>query len=393
MLTWITPTHPAPADSAATAKNFSRRVVFSAGSVLGCRATRWIGMIGIMTSHSADTTDSPTAPANPANRVKVVADVDTGIDDALALTYLAHLHASGRIELGVTTSAGNCGAAQAAANSADVLAACGVDVPVVAGAAQPVNVELVTTPETHGPTGLGHYITSADPADYPPNVEEAVASWEGADYLLIAGPATNLAWALEHCPDVLDGTEVCLMTGAFNYPGNTTPLAEWNAWVDPHALGYSLERLAQRSQRRQPQGSAGLPTLCPLNVTETVLLYPDRLERWLEGSEGEEVASTRKQLKHLLSEALRFYFEFHQTVGVGYCAQIHDLAAAMVMLGRVPFSVRAGAVEVEAESALTRGATLVDWDGGYWQKPANAKILQRLDPLDVFAEFERVVFG
>lgn len=358
-------------------------------------------MIGIMTSHSADTIDSPTAPANPANRVKVVADVDTGIDDALALTYLAHLHASGRIELGVTTSAGNCGAAQAATNSADVLAACGVDVPVVAGAAQPVSVELVTTPETHGPTGLGHYITSADPADYPPNVEEAVASWEGADYLLIAGPATNLAWALEHCPDVLDGTEICLMTGAFNYPGNTTPLAEWNAWVDPHALGYSLERLAQRSQRgqaqrsqrRQPQSSAGLPTLCPLNVTETVLLYPDRLERWLEGSEGEEVASTRKQLKHLLSEALRFYFEFHQTVGVGYCAQIHDLAAAMVMLGRVPFSVRAGAVEVEAESALTRGATLVDWDGGYWQKPANAKILQRLDPLDVFAEFERVVFG
>lgn len=281
----------------------------------------------------------------------VVADVDTGIDDALALTYLAHLHRSGDISLKVTTSAGNCTAEQAAANSAEVLAAAGVDVPVQAGAPVPQVVPLVTTPETHGSTGLGYHVTQA--AGCEASVERAVDLWEGADFILIAGPATNLAWAAQRRPEVLSTARIVLMTGAFDYPGNTTPTAEWNAWVDPHALRTALELVPNL-------------TLCPLNVTEQVLLTPERAHAW-----GNQ----------LLEDALRFYFEFHEQVGVGYVAQIHDLAAAMVLLRTVDCVVGEERVGVEVDGDR-RGTTTSG--AGH-----PAAILRELNPADVFTEFER----
>ncbi|MGP9724300.1 nucleoside hydrolase [Corynebacterium sp. AOP40-9SA-29] len=321
---------------------------------------------------------------------RVVADVDTGIDDALALVWLASLHRSGAIDLQVTTSAGNTSAALAARNSLEVLRVAGAsDVPVVAGAQAPRVLPLTTTPETHGPEGLGYWTPRTQVLNVPDasDAAAAVEAWRRAapDHLLVAGPATNLAYAVEHAPEVLRGTQVTLMCGAFTYPGNTTPTAEWNTWVDPHALSFALDNW--------PEGALP-PVICPLNVTERVLLTPERLEAMLAGLSGE--------LPDLLRDALRFYFEFHESVGVGYLAQIHDLAAAMVMLGEVEADFRAATVAVEAESKLMRGTTVADWVDGnaagragaagpavgpYWGRPANARILTELDPDEVFSRF------
>lgn len=349
-----------------------------------------------------------------AQKPRVVADVDTGIDDSLALIYLAGLHSAGEIDLVVTTSAGNTTARQAAVNSAEVLRLAGAaDVPVVAGARSPLKVPLTTTPETHGEKGLGYYSPldgggaagDAGDAGSAGDARAAVELWRGASHILVAGPATNFVWALRHSVEVVGGAaagsatgaEITMMTGAFNYPGNTTPTAEWNAWVDPHAL---------KEVFAAPAPTRPLSTICPLNVTEQVLLYPDRLLRWQEA-----LRPTRPELAALLGDALRFYFEFHQSVGVGYCAQIHDLAAAMVMLRRVPYSFYDATVDVEADSPLMRGTTVADRvakvpagegaatsgaaeaRGPYWDRAANARILESLDPADVFAEFERVVCG
>ncbi|WP_035011939.1 nucleoside hydrolase [Corynebacterium jeikeium] len=351
---------------------------------------------------------------------RVVADVDTGIDDSLALIYLAGLHSAGEIDLVVTTSAGNTTAQQAAVNSAEVLRLAGAaDVPVVAGARSPLKVPLTTTPETHGEKGLGYYSPldgggAAGDVGSAGDVRVAVELWRGASHILVAGPATNFAWALRHAPEALGGNrdseagggtarggavgaEITLMTGTFNYPGNTTPTAEWNAWVDPHAL---------KEVFAAPASTRPLLTICPLNVTEQVLLYPERLRRWQQA-----LRPTCPELATFLGDALRFYFEFHQSVGVGYCAQIHDLAAAMVMLRRVPCSFYDATVDVEADSPLMRGTTVADRvaevpagegaatsgvaeaRGPYWNRPANARILESLNPADVFAEFERVVCG
>lgn len=315
--------------------------------------------------------------------MRVVADVDTGIDDALALVWLAARHRAGEIDLHVTTSAGNTTAALAARNSVEVLGLCGAsDVPVTAGAAAPRVLPLTTTPETHGPEGLGYWIPGAGvPAgtDRETTPADAVAAWVHAepDHLLVAGPSTNLAYAVEHHPDLLRRTRVTLMCGAFTYPGNTTPTAEWNAWVDPHALSFALENW--------PEG-AEPPVICPLNVTEQVILTPERLAGWVDGD--------RSRLAELLRDALRFYFEFHASVGVGYVAQIHDLAAAMVMLQAVDAEFREATVAVEDGSDLLRGTTVADWTGDdgvgpYWGRPVTARILTAVDVDGVFTQFAR----
>lgn len=369
----------------------------------------------------------------------VVADVDTGIDDALALIYLYRLHLAGRIDLSVTTSAGNCTADDAARNSAEVLRVAAqqwgpsslgrhraqrgeesdaVIPKITIGAAHPRVLPLVTTPETHGPRGLGYWLGEAGDArraqaEGTPGKAEAslapgsgtpdgtaaaaVAHWADAQptHLLVCGPATNLAWAVEHAPEVLRGCQVVIMGGAFGYPGNTTPVAEWNAWVDPHALKYSLQHW--------PEG-APLPVIAPLNMTEQVLLSPERLRDWVGGLDGaqagahrggREGAQAESQLGQLLTAAIEFYFEFHEQVGVGYQAQIHDLAAAMVLLEDVGFEATEFHVDVEADSELTRGATLAfDPQPPFGpQLTPNARVLERLDATRVLERFGELLAG
>lgn len=369
----------------------------------------------------------------------VVADVDTGIDDALALIYLYRLHLAGRIDLSVTTSAGNCTADDAARNSAEVLRVAAqhwgpsslgrhraqrgwgsdASIPkITIGAAHPRVLPLVTTPETHGPRGLGYWLGEAGDArrvqaEGTPGKAEAslapggstpdgtaaaaVAHWADAQpsHLLVCGPATNLAWAVEHAPEVLRGCQVVIMGGAFGYPGNTTPVAEWNAWVDPHALKYALQHW--------PEG-APLPVIAPLNMTEQVLLTPERLRGWVGGLDGAQAGSHRddresaqavSQLGQLLTAAVEFYFEFHEQVGVGYQAQIHDLAAAMVLLGDVAFEATQFHVDVEADSELTRGATLAfDPNPPFGPElTPNARVLGRLDAGGVLERFGELLAG
>ena len=424
----------------------------------------------------------------------VVADVDTGIDDALALIYLAHLHKQREIDLTVTTSAGNCTAQDAAANSMEVLRCCGVSLstPIVPGAASPREVKLTTTPETHGPYGLGYWTAHrADHTQHGTDQDQhgtdqdqhgtdqdqhgtdqdqrssaqrgcvtdhtqhsaearqencgelvgsaegfpgwdgtaqlAIAQWKKAnpDYLLVAGPATNIAYAIEHAPEVLEDCTVVFMAGAFDYPGNTTATAEWNAWVDPHALRYALENWPN---------TAKPPLMCPLNQTERVLLYPDVLARWqralgqdVQGRntseqraqgqralgqdaqeargletdalaqrisesdvDGQRVSQHPSELAQLMGDALRFYFEFHDSVGVCYCAQIHDLAAAQVMLGKVNYRSNTFDVFVETEGEL-RGTTMKRDRRDDQAVRGVVEVLEALEPEAVFREFERII--
>src|SRR5512142_1674695 len=87
-------------------------------------------------------------------RVPLILDVDTGIDDSLALLYAC---ASAEVELvAVTCVSGNVEAAQVAENTLAVLELAGRDdVEVALGRETPLVRALVTTPETHGPRGIG----------------------------------------------------------------------------------------------------------------------------------------------------------------------------------------------------------------------------------------------
>ncbi len=305
--------------------------------------------------------------------IPVLIDCDPGIDDTLALLYLAALHHAGEIELvGVTTTAGNTTATQAAGNARWVLELLDVPVPVLPGRPAPAEVPLVTTPETHGPTGLGYLDVPAAPDSGEwPELWRGVVNKHPDLHLIVTGPLSNLdAFRRTHPEHYTRLRHVTVMGGAVNYRGNTTPTAEWNFWVDPHA--------AARVFAHPP---AGKIRLCSLAVTERLLIDPPRLER-LVGEVGPgDVA------KHL-PDILRFYFEFHEAQGEGYQAQIHDLLTCMIALGTVPYEDTATTVAVEAHSELMRGTSVADLRG-HWHRAANARLVTDVDIDAAHAELSR----
>ena len=114
-------------------------------------------------------------------------------------------------------------------------------------------------------------------------------------------------------------------------------------------------------------------TLCPLDVTESIIVRPEDVERWaIPGELGEAVA-----------KALRFYFGFHRGQGIGYLAQVHDLFAAMVACGTVDAdSDDMALAAVDGD----RGAIAPTADGG-----RRATVVKRADAGAVHAEFERAL--
>jgi len=301
-----------------------------------------------------------------ATPAAVLIDCDPGIDDCLALMYLAGLHHAGDIELvGVTTTAGNVEAYRTAANARWILDLCShADVPVAPGLTRPLKVDLTTTPETHGPTGLGYATAPATKLhhrDWQRLWKEALAAHHDLQ-LIVTGPVTNLAaFERTHGEEAAQFGAITIMGGAVNYRGNTTPTAEWNFWVDPHAA-------AQHFHSSTPRVPT---TLCSLELTEQFLITPQRLEAVMELLHGHPMAQ-------ILPDVLRYYFEFHQAQGEGYQAQIHDLLTCMIALKQIDFEVVETTVDVEAESPLLRGTSVADLRN-HWGRARNARLVTSAD--------------
>ena len=186
----------------------------------------------------------------------LIIDVDTGIDNSLALLYAA---ASPEAEIvAVTCVGGNVDARQVERNTRAVLELAGrTDLEVALGRERPLVRPVETTPETHGPQGLGH-------AELPPPsrplsdrhaadlfIEEARRR-PGEITLVTCGPLTNLAVAMlrePELPTLLKGW--VLMGGAYRHPGNTAPTTEWNIHCDPEAASIAFAGWGSRGRARR----------------------------------------------------------------------------------------------------------------------------------------------
>lgn len=328
----------------------------------------------------------------------VILDVDTGIDDALALLYAA---AAPEIELRAATCvAGNIDAQNVARNTAAVLALAGRgDVEVALGAERPLLRPLRTTPETHGPRGLGY--ADPPPAERPLSpraaadllVEEA-RRHPGRITLVATGPLTNVALACLREPAFPTLVRrLVLMGGAYRTPGNTTPVSEWNIAVDPEAArvvfdAFSPEHLTPLGPELATQPRSGststsdasqpyrIPLCFGLDVTETAVLLPEHLEQlWAKaGARPDD-----DPLLGCIDEALRFYFEFHAQYDGFYGAHVHDpLALAGAVHPELVKRSEAVTVDVETAGQLTSGQTVADWRH-HWGRPANAEIVLEAD--------------
>jgi inosine-uridine nucleoside N-ribohydrolase len=169
----------------------------------------------------------------------ILLDVDTGVDDALALGLGVFWPAD---IVTVSTLAGNVQASRSTANTLAVLDLLGAnEVPVCRGASRPLVKPPVYAPHVHGEKGLG---TAELPASTrsemrekgPASIVRNARERKGELTLVCVGPLTNLAIALNVEPDLAKWMrKLVIMGGAYTVPGNITPHAEFNIYVDPDA--------------------------------------------------------------------------------------------------------------------------------------------------------------
>ncbi len=278
-----------------------------------------------------------------ATPIPIVLDCDPGHDDAIALLLAL---ASPEVEvLGVTATYGNQTLEKTTANALRVLELVGrTDVEVAAGADRPLTRDLVVAANVHGESGLD------GPALPPPGID-AVSSdasafiadrirRTGAEVTLVpTGPLTNVARYLdEHGTGGI--ARIVLMGGSIA-EGNVTPAAEFNIWCDPEAADVVF--------------SSGLDvTMVGLDVTHRAILGP-KVEEHLRGV---------GQIGTFVAELNVFFSQYHRATYGWNGAPIHDAVAVAHVVKPGLLETRRCNVEIELESELCRGRTVVD----RWQR-------------------------
>jgi purine nucleosidase len=313
--------------------------------------------------------------------VPLILDVDTGVDDALALLYAA---ASPEVDLiGATSVMGNISVEQATANTLTVLDAAGrSDVEVAEGAGRPLGRDHVPFPVVHGERGLGR--ADPPPPSASPSDRSAVdliartARERPGDVLLVAtGPLTNVALALREepgLPQLLRG--FALMGGAFARGGNVTPAAEANVWVDPLAAAEVFTAFSGADDER-------LPVCVGLDVTEQAVLRRPDLDAVC-------APAPDSPLGQLIEGATSFYMDFYAAVVGEDGCHLHDPLAVAIAIDQSLARMETTRVEVETEGRWTMGQTVADltgirgspWPVG-WEPEANARVALDVEA-DVF---------
>ena len=278
---------------------------------------------------------------------KIVIDCDPGHDDAIAILLAL---ASPELELvGVTTVAGNQTLDKTTRNALVTLEVAGrADIPVAAGAAEPLHRELRTAAHVHGESGLdGPSLPTPSASTVDAHAADVLADLiEPGVVLVPTAPLTNLALMLERHPDVSDRLERIVWMGGSIGEGNVTPAAEFNAFVDPEAAAMVF--------------GSGIPiTMVGLDVTHRALFTRAHAERLRDaGRAGRFVA-----------ELSDFFQAFHERSYRFDGSPIHDAMAVAHVIDPTLLTTTNVNVVVETRSEHCDGRTVVDLRGVAGREP------------------------
>jgi len=273
---------------------------------------------------------------------RVVWDMDPGIDDALAL-ILALKSPEVQI-LGITTVAGNAPVETTSVNARRVLECLNTgSIPVVMGAASPLNRPLEDALCHHGPDGLGNCSLpppklALHPAKAWDFLARLVLDAPGELTLVATGPLTNVAYAFElhpELPGLLAG--LVLMGGAYGLTsygrGNQTPYAEFNIWQDPEAAHIVFNSGAEIF-------AVGLD----VTMDPVACLNSQHLE---------QIKIRHTPAAHLVAQLVEYEVKYHG------CCRMHDPLALAVLLDASLFDFISTRVEVVKGNDWDRGVTRI----------------------------------
>jgi len=301
---------------------------------------------------------------------QVIFDTDIGIDDAMALLFL---HYSPDVKLrGIVTGFGNASVENTTRNALFLKEQFAIDAPVYRGAAEAIGERLGDGyPDfVHGGNGLGDIEfaepgVQVKPASGAQGIVDLVTDRPNEMSIVAVGRMTNLAHALELCPELPSLVrEVVVMGGAFGFNGhrgNVSPVAEANIAGDPQAADLVF--------------SSGLPiTIVGLDVTHETVASSEFFDglRDNAGAAGD-----------LIYRISRRYLEFHQDLTGRYECSVHDSSAVAYLLNPDLFETRRAVVRVVTEG-IAMGETIASspdakYASNEWQDRPAARICTNVD--------------
>jgi purine nucleosidase len=293
---------------------------------------------------------------------RIIIDTDPGQDDAVAILLAL---ASPELDVvGITAVGGNVPLELTQRNARIMCDLAGrTDVPVHAGSVRPMVRDLITAEYVHGKSGIDGTdvfdpetpLQDGHAVDFI--IDTVMEAEPGTITICTLGPLTNLGQALVRRPAIAERIQqIVLMGGGFFEGGNTTPAAEFNIYVDPHAADVVFR--------------AGVPiTMMPLDVTHRALILPRHLERFA-------ALGTR------VGDAVHGMLEFYERYDIDKYGldggPLHDPCVIAYLLDPGLFGGRAVHVAVETSSELTMGMTVVDW-WGMTGLPPTATVMRDID--------------
>ena len=306
---------------------------------------------------------------------KVILDVDTGTDDAIAI--MTAVMSENLEVLGVCAVNGNRGIDFTTENTLRVVEYLGKDIPVFRGCSLPMVVSL-----TEGRREDIPYKGPKDPQDNvhgdyidlpPATIQEQPVSavrWlvdtlmasEGDITLIPVGPLTNIAMALRIEPRIAQKIKRIVIMGGGCREVNITPTAEFNFWIDPEAAKIVFD--------------CGCDILVvPLDATHAAAVSirtAEALER-----KGTKPATLTARIIRQRQNAYKHW----QPMADINSVPVHDALAVCAVLDE---SVLGPVVETYADVDIGKGAadgmSIFDLDNRYKDRKKNVKVARGADP-------------
>lgn len=292
---------------------------------------------------------------------RVILDVDTGHDDAVAIMLARSL--PDLLLEGISVTAGNQTLEKTLTNTLNLCDALDIKVPVFAGMQGPLVQELKTAERIHGKTGFdgpvfGPCAKKAEPKHAVQFIVETLQQNPPQTTTIIAvGPLSNIAMAIKLSPNIVSRVkDIVIMGGSMGF-GNVSPSAEFNIYADPEAAHIVF--------------SSGAPiTMIGLDVTKKVQLD----DEWFE-SFKKITGKTRDIFVASMSsyrDACKKY--------IGESPAMHDPCCVACVHDRSIFTFKKFRVDIELNGTHTRGRTVVDYSG-VSQKSPNVEVALTVDPM------------
>ncbi len=298
----------------------------------------------------------------------VIIDTDPGIDDASAIFWVL---ANERFDVkALTIAKGNIGLDGCVINGLRILeVAKRTDIPVYRGAYRPILKAPIDASWVHGQDGLGDAgfpmpSVKETPGYAPAEMARIIRESEEPVTILALAPLTNVALAILLDPELKNNIkEILFMGGAVNVIGNDSPVASFNAAVDPEATHIVY--------------NSGIPIvqlgldICD-QFTETNEDF-ERLRR--EGGEiGGYIYTMTKAFRKLSSESKPSRWYKTRQDGIG----LNDVAATSYLINPDWFVCEDVAADIETTGSLSAGQTVVDFRG-WWNGKPNVKFAYQVD--------------